>query len=191
MKLVAPAGKYLPGFVAALRQGWSLNDLRPESVREELEAIERDVTTFLADLADWAISSRPAILPDGTVVQRLPQLTRWMWDGDFCGLINFRWQPGTPVLPPTCLGHIGYSVVPWRRRRGFATLALKLMLEEIRSAQLQGLDYVEITTNPDNLASQKVIERNAGVVIERFTKPPQFGAAEGLRYRINLSAPPA
>jgi predicted acetyltransferase len=50
-------------------------------------------------------------LPDGTMVPRLPGFWRWLWDGEFCGSIQFRWQPGTPDLPPTCLGHIGYSVV--------------------------------------------------------------------------------
>jgi len=35
-----------------------------------------------------------------------------MWDGEFCGQIAFRWQPGTEALPPHCLGHVGYSVVP-------------------------------------------------------------------------------
>jgi predicted acetyltransferase len=40
-----------------------------------------------------------------------------MWDGDFAGAINLRWQPGTAELPPHCLGHIGYGVVPWKRGR--------------------------------------------------------------------------
>ncbi len=51
----------------------------------------------------------------------------------------------------------------------------------------QGLAYVEITTDPDNAASQRVIEANGGALVERFTKPPQFGSKPGLRYRIDLS----
>ncbi|MCE5231568.1 GNAT family N-acetyltransferase [bacterium] len=188
MKLVMPAAKYLPAYVAALRQGWSMNNLRPEAAREELDAIEQDVTAFLAERADFAVVTRPVILPDGSAVKRVPQITRWMWDGDFCGLINFRWQPGTTALPPTCLGHIGYSIVPWRRRHGLATLALKLLLEELRDMRLEGLDHVEITTDPENIASQRVIEKNGGILIERFFRPPQFGSKEGLRYRIDLKS---
>ena len=40
---------------------------------------------------------------------------------------------------------------------------------------LQGLDHVEITTDPDNLASQRVIIANAGVLIERFDKGAAYG----------------
>jgi len=55
------------------------------------------------------------------------------------------------------------------------------LLPEIRA---EGLPYIEVTTDPDNLPSQRVIEANGGVLFERFTKPPQFGGKEGVRYRI-------
>src|SRR5262249_2101957 len=102
---------------------------------------------------------------------------------EFCGSIGFRWQRGTTALPPHCLGHIGYSVVPWKRGRGYATRALRLLLPD---AKAEGLEYVELTTDPDNVASQRVITANGGLLVERFTKPAQYGDAEGLRYRIDL-----
>jgi predicted acetyltransferase len=106
-----------------------------------------------------------------------------MWDGEFCGVISFRWQPGTVALPPTCLGHIGYSVVPWKRRRGYATRALGLLLPEVRS---EGLPYVELTTDATNLASRRVIEANGGVLIEEFAKPASHGGTVSLRFQIAL-----
>jgi predicted acetyltransferase len=106
-----------------------------------------------------------------------------MWDGEFCGSIGFRWQHGTSSLPSYCLGHIGYSVVPWKRRRGYATQALALLLPEARR---EGLDHVELTTDPDNLASQKVITANGGVFIERFKADAAYGGKEELRFRIAL-----
>jgi RimJ/RimL family protein N-acetyltransferase len=65
-------------------------------------------------------------------------------------------QPGTHELPPHCLGHIGFTVVPWKRRRGYATAALRLMLPEARAV---GLKFAELTTDPDNVASQRAISR--------------------------------
>jgi predicted acetyltransferase len=106
-----------------------------------------------------------------------------MWDGGFCGSINLRWQDGTPELPPYCLGHIGYAVVPWKQRRGYATEALRQVLPLAREV---GLPYVEITTNPDNVASQRVIEANGGVLVERFAQPATSGGGAGLRYRVAL-----
>ena len=49
-------------------------------------------------------------LPDGSLVPRLPVITRWMWDGQLCGSIYFRPQMGSTELPPHCLGHIGIEV---------------------------------------------------------------------------------
>jgi predicted acetyltransferase len=106
-----------------------------------------------------------------------------MWDGEFCGSIGLRWQRGTEALPPYCLGHIGYAVVPWKRQRGYATQALR---EVLRDAAAEGLRYVELTTEPDNLVSQRVIDANGGVFVEEFTAPPGLGSKRGLRYRIAL-----
>ncbi len=107
----------------------------------------------------------------------------WMWDGEFCGSTSLRWQPGSEALPPHCLGHIGYAVVPWKRWRGYATLALRQMLQH---AKAEGLRYVEVTTRVDNEPSQRVILANAGVLDEEFTAPAALGGARHLRYRIQL-----
>lgn len=106
-----------------------------------------------------------------------------MWDDDFCGSIGFRWQPGSAELPPHVLGHIGYSVVPWKRRRGYATEALRLLLLDVSS---EGLTHVTITTDVDNIASQRVITSNGGVLVEQFVSPQSHGAKPSLRYRIDL-----
>lgn len=183
MHLVWPAPEYLEGYVRALERGWSPDNVRPRAGREILERIKRDPAQFLAMQVDREAKGPPVMLPDGSTVPRLPGYHKWMWDGEFCGTIGFRWQPGTPELPPHVLGHIGYSVVPWKRRRGYATLALRLLLPEART---EGLPYVEITTDVDNVASQRVIEANGGRLIERFRKPAMYGGSESLRYHIDL-----
>src|SRR6478735_1031914 len=137
MDLVQPAEPHLPSYVAALERGWSPDNLRPEAVREELERIARDASLFIAQQTDPEGKGPPVTLPGGAVVPRLPGYRRWMWDGEFCGSIGFRWQPGTEALPPHCLGHIGYAVVPWRRGRGYATQALRAMLPDAAAEGLR------------------------------------------------------
>ncbi|MGH7690728.1 MAG: GNAT family N-acetyltransferase, partial [Gemmatimonadaceae bacterium] len=94
---------------------------------------------------------------------------------------GFRWEPGTTDLPPHCLGHIGYAVVPWKRHLGYATEALRLLLPELRFTELP---FVEITTNEDNVPSQRVVEASGGVLHERFDKPAAYGGGPSRRYRI-------
>jgi predicted acetyltransferase len=185
MRLVRPEPVHLASYVAALEHGWSADTGRGvEAAREELARIQVDAAAFLASMEDREAKGPAITLPDGSAAKRLPGFKRWLWDGEFCGSIGLRWQSGTTALPPYCLGHIGYAVVPWKQRLGYAKSALRLMLPEAKAI---GLPYVEITTDPDNIASQRVIEANGGILVEHFIKPQQFGCKPGLRYRITFT----
>jgi len=184
MTLVWPSMEYLPSYVAALERGWSPDSLRGRVVAlEELARIGANAEAFVASLVDKDAVRDPITLLDGTTVPRLPGYRRWMWDGEFCGSIGLRWQRGTESLPPYCLGHIGYSVVPWKQKRGYATLALRELLKD---AKAEGLRFVEITTDLDNVASQRVVEANGGVMVEEFVTPPYLGSERKFRYRVQL-----
>ena len=54
----------------------------------------------------------------------------------------------------------------------------------LREARARGLPHVEITTTPANIASQRVIRANGGVLIEEFEKLPALGGGRELRFRI-------
>jgi predicted acetyltransferase len=184
IQLLKPARHLLPGYVDALTRGWSPNNERGRAAAlEELALIETDKDAFLDSLDDREAKGSPVAMPDGSFVPRLPGFRRWIWDGEFAGSIGFRWQHGTAALPPYCLGHIGYAVVPWKQRRGYATAALLSLLDEARALRMP---YVEITADPDNEPSQKVIRAAGGQFVERFDKPPQFGGRPCLRFRIAL-----
>ncbi len=199
MDLIRPGTEHLDAYVDALRRGWSPDTQRPEAALDALAEIDADPVGFLERVEDRDPQGRTVTLPDGSVAPRLPGFSRWMWDDGFCGAINLRWQPGTVELPPHCLGHIGYSVVPWRRRRGYATEALRQMLDLARA---EGLRAVDITTDLDNVASRRVIEANGGADPVVVGKPASssvrvsadaamapaagHGPGEALRFRIEL-----
>ncbi|MDX8526685.1 GNAT family N-acetyltransferase [Mesorhizobium sp. MSK_1335] len=184
IEIVKPTLEHLPSYKAALERGWSPDNVRLlEATREQLEAIEKDPVEFLASLDDPEAKGPPIALPDGTEVPRLPGFRRWIWDGEAAGSIGFRWQKGTSALPSHVLGHIGYAVVPWKRGRGYATEALRLMLDEARAV---GLDHVAITAKPGNPASQKVITANGGRLVGHFFEDAAYGGAESLKFRIDL-----
>ena len=156
MRLVWPETQYLTSYAHTLERGWSPDNLRAEAGQESLDEIARDAERFLSGMVDRDAKGPPVTLPDGTTV---------------------------PRLPPYCLGHIGYSVVRWKQGKGYATRALQLLIPEARS---QGLPYVELTTDADNIASRRVIEANGGILFDRFNKPEGYGGAASLRFRIPL-----
>ena len=165
MELIPPDKAHLPSYVAALQAGWSPSTTRDVSA-EECRAVAADPDGFLRGLQ--RTSPSPRTLPDGRVVQWLPGRTFWMWDGAFCGSINLRYQLGTEDLPPHVSGHIGYAVVPWKQRRGYATQALHMVLPVAREI---GLARVLVTCDDDNVASRRVIESNGGVFARAVPNP--------------------
>lgn len=183
-ELVTPTLDRLPGYQDALKRGWSPDNVSPErTALLHLARIVEDPAGFVASLTDTEAKGAPITLPDGTTRPRLPGYFLWAWDGDFCGSFGFRWQNGTSALPDHCLGHIGYSIVPWKRRRGYATAALAQVLDEARKV---GLDSVQLTTDMRNEPSQKVILANGGHLLGPRRKYSAYGDAEELLWRIDL-----
>ena len=177
LRLLPPGLDRLRQYEAALAAGWSPDTTQDVSLLQ-LTALRRNPHAFLFDLTRQ----------DGTVVQasgrrvrRLPGRVYWLDDGEFCGIINLRYMPGTDALPDYVSGHIGYAVVPWKRRRGYATRALALILPVAREV---GLRRIEITCDDDNEPSRRVIERNGGVLIGTRPEPD---AKTKLVFRIDLA----
>jgi predicted acetyltransferase len=168
IELVEPSVALLPGYVAALETGWSPNTGRDVS-SEHLAAIRADADAFIADLTRH--EGGVVTLKNGTERPRLPGRVFWIRDDAFCGAINIRFVPGTEDLPPHVSGHVGYAVVPWKRNRGYATRALRLMLPVARRL---GMARVLITCDDDNDVSRRVIEANGGQPAGESFNPEHF-----------------
>lgn len=56
-------------------------------------------------------------------------------------------------------GNVGYSIHPHYRQKGYGTLQLKLLLDEIKAL---GFTQILVTCNADNNGSRKIIENNNG-----------------------------
>lgn len=81
-------------------------------------------------------------------------------DGKVVGLINIRHSLTDYLLREG--GHIGYSIRPGERRKGYATEMLAQALAFCRDTL--GLKRVLVTCNKDNLASARTIQRNGGML---------------------------
>lgn len=56
----------------------------------------------------------------------------------------------------------------------------------LAEARRRDLNYVELTTDPENFAPQRVIQACGGRLVERFHKAAVYGGSEALRFRIEL-----
>lgn len=84
-------------------------------------------------------------------------------DNRIVGMINIRHKLNEFLLKEG--GHIGYSIRPAERNKGYATLMLKLALERCKELNL---DRVLVTCDKSNLASAKVIRNNNGILENEF-----------------------
>ncbi len=109
----------------------------------------------------------------------VPSTLYWAVVGDkFVGRLSLRHKLNKHLRDVG--GHIGYSVVPSQRRKGYATEMLRLSLKK---AKQLGFKKVLVTCDEDNIPSRKVIEHNDGILENRFITP--LGAPK-LRFWIKI-----
>ena len=149
--LLCPTAEYIPQYEAYRREfldfGGSMDGAgslrRLESGRAWLDEVER--------------FSRPETVPEGKVVSTQFILVREA-DDRLLGMLQLRHDLNDYLR--RIAGHIGYSVRPSERRRGYAKRMLAMALDEARKL---GLERVMISCSVENEASRRTILSNGGV----------------------------
>lgn len=95
-------------------------------------------------------------LPQGIVQQTVFWLVR---DGVRIVAMGRLRHRLTPALEKEG-GHIGYTVRPSERRKGYGTMLCGLLVQEAR--RRLGISRILITCNSDNIASARIIRKNGG-----------------------------
>jgi len=88
-------------------------------------------------------------------------------DHKIIGMIDIRHNLGNDFLMQYG-GHIGYSVCPNERKKGYATEMLRLGLEY---AKLLNIDKVMLACYSDNIPSIRTIEKHSGELTETKRYP--------------------
>lgn len=82
-------------------------------------------------------------------------------DNRLVGIIDLRYESCNPIVEEW--GHCGYSVRPSEQRKGYGTEMLRLNLEKAKEV---GLQEMIIVCDVTNIASEKVILANGGILQE-------------------------
>jgi predicted acetyltransferase len=188
--LVIPSTEYRQSFLEGAAEFMAegrLDSTYALCLGYDLRGLQEHFDQFVRELEDLGDSQQQ---PGGRYLDRV----LWLVDeGEYLGQASIRPELCTAYLL-TYGGHIGYSVRPSKRRRGYGRELLALALEESRK---MGLRKVLVTCDSDNVGSRKIIEYNGGVFESAMSMTPRAFRTEGrkpraqvnkLRYWIDLSA---
>lgn len=146
MKLIKPSAKYQQSYLDYIHE---LGE--EERYPFPLDFDHSDFNAMLEKIEDFANGRN---LPEGYV----PSTTLWLIEQDeIIGVTNLRHYLNQQI--EHCGGHIGLSIKPSFRGKGYGNVLMKL---SINALQQMGLSKLHIHCYQANQASAKAIESNGG-----------------------------
>ena len=176
MELVVPDVKYKISYIEAVKE-FQADHSFPlmERTWDKLSISELE-SNFEAHVETVLSGARGENLPEGFV----PQTTFWLIDdGVYVGQVRIRHHINHQFLK-TIGGHIGYSIRPSKRGKGYGSNILELALPKAKEL---GINRVLVTCDATNIASRKIIEKNGGVLEGRVPNPET--GVDKLRFLID------
>ena len=191
-RLVEPSERFRDSFLegaAEFAGEGRLDSTYAAGLGYDLGRLDRDLPAFLRDLR--RLGEPPGLYRGG-----YQDRVYWLVDrGLYLGQSSIRPDLKTEYLI-TYGGHVGYSIRPGHRRRGYGRRILGLALERCREL---GLERVLVTCDEDNVASRRIIEANGGRFESDMVMDHRTVRAEGRgggqirkrRYWIELAGTPS
>ena len=155
-QLIPPHPRFHASFLATLDEFRAAGPLSDWAAHVDYEAV-RSEDGFAAYVSE--LDLRRTVDSDRSV----PESTMFWVEGErFLGRIAVRHRLNERL--EAMGGHIGYAIRPAAQGRGHATALLRAVLP---TAYALGIDDALLTTDPDNHASRRVIEKCGGRLVKQ------------------------
>ncbi len=175
MELASPSTKFKDSFIEAVRELQNETTTMTTRRYRELSTaeLETDFESFVQKECSHAEGKNQ---PEGYV----PQSEFWLVENaEYIGHVGIRHELNEHLK--AIGGHIGYSIRPSKRGKGYGNKILELALPKAKEL---GIDRVLLTCDATNIPSRKLIEKNGGI-LENQVPNPETGI-DKLRFWIDV-----
>ena len=168
LNLVKPDIKYKSQYIKMIDE-WKITG-------EELSpwVLEEDYSNFNSMVEKFQHLEQGIDIPKGFV----PNSTYWVYNNEsslIIGAVNIRHYLNHLFVE--AWGNIGYGVSPSERRKGYATIILKLAIEECKKLNIEkallgcykeNIASVKTILKNGAILENEIIENNTGEIIQRY-----------------------